>query len=119
MEVRIARPDELLQVSMLSMGVGNIPFFPDQSIVAIAKEAGEGEIVGFAAVQNAQHAAGSWVKEPLRRKGYSYQLRRALDDELRRRGFPIYFALPADDFEKQLFAKYGRVTEQLAQVRHL
>lgn len=119
MEVRIVKPEELLDVSMLSLALGNIPFFPDQSIVSVLTDREDGEILGFAAVQTAHHAAGSWVKEALRRKGYSYQLRRALDDELRRRGIPRYFALPGSDFEKQLFAKYGRVSEQLAQVRQL
>ena len=73
----------------------------------------------ISAVQNAQHAAGSWVKEEFRKRGHSYELRRCLDNELRRRGFTVYFALPGDDFEKHLFSKYGAVTEHLAQIRHL
>jgi hypothetical protein len=123
-EVRIATAEEIPLLSKLSVALGNVPFFPDQATVALL-EHGEGEdggakeIVGFAAVQNAQHAAGSWVKEEFRRQKYSYDLRHALDNELRRRGFSIYFALPRNDFQKQLFRKYGTVTEHMAQIRHL
>src|SRR5260370_8708688 len=118
MEVRIATAEELSRLSKLSVSLGNVPFLPDQAIVALL-EHGEGqnegkEIVGFAAVQNAQHAAGSWVKEEFRRQKYSYDLRHALDNELRRRGFAVYFALPRNDFEKQLFANYGTGTEHSA-----
>lgn len=121
MEVRIATPEETAKVSKLSVSLGNVPFLPAQAIVAILEhDAGEGkEIVGFAATQNAQHAAGSWVKEEFRKQKYSYELRHCLDNELRRRGFSVYFALPGNDFEKQLFAKYGTVTEHAAQIRHL
>jgi hypothetical protein len=121
MEVRIATPQELANLGKISVSLGNVPFLPDQSIVALL-EHGEGkdkEVVGFAAVQNAQHAAGSWVKEEFRRQKYSYELRHALDNELRRRGFSVYFALPGNAFEKQLFAKCGTVTEHAAQIRHL
>jgi hypothetical protein len=59
------------------------------------------------------------VKDEYRRLGFSYELRSALDNELRRRGIQVYFALPANDFERQLFAKYGHVIEQAVQVRHL
>lgn len=121
MEVRIATPEEIRKVSELSVRLGNIPFLPNQSMVALLEDENEKgkEIVGFAAVQNAVHAAGSWVKEEYRRKGYTYQLRSALDNELRRLGFPVYFAFPRNDFEKQLFAKYGLVIEHQAQIRHL
>lgn len=117
MEVTIATPEEMQELSRLSMRVGNIPFFAGQSTAAIMRDGKE--IVGFAAVQNAQHAAGSWVKEELRRRKHSYELRSCLENELRRRGIPVYFALPGNDFEKQLFAKYGNVTEQQIQIRHL
>jgi hypothetical protein len=121
MEIRIATPAETVTISELSRRLGNVPFFPGQSIVALLEKEndGEKEIVGFAAVQTAQHAAGSWVKEDLRKKKLSYELRHALDNELRRRGIPVYFALPNSDFERHLFAKYGPVTEHLVQVRHL
>ena len=117
MEVRVATPEELMKLSQLSVSLGNVRFLPGQATVALLEH--NEEIIGFAAVQNAQHAAGSWVAEKFRRLGCSYQLRHALDQELRRRGFSVYFALPANDFEKHLFAKYGAVTEQLAQIRHL
>jgi len=117
MQVRIATPEETEKLSQLSVSVGNIPFLRDQSVIALLEDGKE--MVGFAAVQNAQHAAGSWVKEPFRKQRWSYQLRHCLDSELRRRGFAVYFALPSNDFEKHLFAKYGMVTEHLAQVRQL
>jgi hypothetical protein len=121
MEVRIATPDEIEKLSKLSVSLGNVPFVRDQAIVAVLEYEiqGKKEIVGFAAVQNAVHAAGSWVKEEFRRQKHTYQMRAALDNELRRRGFSVYFALPADEFEQHLFSKYGQVTEHLAQIRHL
>jgi GNAT superfamily N-acetyltransferase len=118
MEVRIATPAEIAKVSQLSVRHGNIPIFADQSIVALLEDE-EKQIVGFAAVQHAMHAAGSWVADKHRRQGKSYELRRALDAELRRRGYSVYFAIPNHEFEKHLFAKYGAVTEQTVQVRHL
>jgi len=117
MEVHIATPEEIRALSELSVRLGNVPFIARQSIVAVLEHAKE--IIGFAAVQNAQHAAGSWVKEEFRRQKLTYELRQALDQELRQRGFSVYFALPRGDFEKHLFAKYGTVTEHLAQIRHL
>lgn len=117
MNIRIASPAETKAVSELSVKLGNVPLFPGQSVVAFIEH--EDEIAGFAAVQTAQHAAGSWVKEEFRKQKHSYELRHALDAELRRRGIPVYFALPRTDFEKHLFAKYGPVTEHLVQVRHL
>jgi len=117
MEVRIATPQETEKLSRLSASLGNVPFLAGQSIIALMEH--DGEVAGFAAVQSAQHAAGSWVKEKFRKQGYTYQLRHCLDNELRRRGFAVYFALPRNDFEKHLFAKYGMVTEHNAQVRHL
>lgn len=117
MEVHIATPEEMPRLSDLSISLGNIAFLTGQSIVAVLKR--EEEILGFAAVQNALHAAGSWVKETERRKGYSYALRSALDDELRRRGYGVYFAMPGNKFEQQLFRKYGPVEDRLIQVRTL
>lgn len=117
MEVRIANPDETEAFSEISVALGNIPFVRNQSIIAVLEH--KNELLGFAAAQNALHAAGSWVNPEVRGKKLSYELRRALDDELRRRGFQVYFALPRDDFERSLFAKYGPVTEALVQVRHL
>lgn len=117
MEVRIATPQEIAKISAYSTSKGNVPFYPDESIVAVLEH--EDEIVGFAAVQKALHAAGSFVDEKHRRQKHSYALRQALDNELRNRGYRVYFALPHSDFEKGLFAKYGIVTEHLAQIRHL
>lgn len=117
MEIRIATPAETEKISKLSVSLGNIRFLPEQSTISLMEN--EGKIIGFAAVQNALHAAGSWVDEKHRRKGHSYQLRQALDNELRRKGFAVYFALPQNDFEKFLFAKYGQVIDHSAQIRHL
>jgi len=117
MEVRIATPEEIAKISAYSASKGNSPFYPTESIVAFLEH--EKEILGFAGVQKALHAAGSFVDEKHRKQGHSYELRRALDNELRRRGFQVYFAFPNTDFEKHLFAKYGIVTEHLAQIRHL
>lgn len=117
MQIRIATPEEIQKVSAISVRQGNTPFFPEQTIVALLKH--EDKIVGFAAAQRAMLAAGSWVAEDHRRQGHSYELRHALDNELRTRGFPIYIAFPRSDFEKHLFAKYGTVTEHLAQIRQL
>ena len=117
MNVRIAKPQEIEKLSKLSTSRGNIPFVRGQAIISLAED--KGEIVGFAAVQNALHAAGSWVKEDYRRKKLTYEMRAALDNELRAQGFSVYFAFPATDFERHLFAKYGQVIEHLAQIRHL
>lgn len=117
MEVRIATADETEKLSKLSVALGNVPFLKDQSVISLLEN--DGKIIGFAAVQHALHAAGSWVEEKHRLKGHSYQLRQALDNELRNRGFKFYFALPGNDFEKHLFSKYGLVTEHAAQIRHL
>lgn len=117
MEVHIATPEETEKLSALSLAQGNIPFLAGQAIISVLEH--ESKVIGFAAVQTALHAAGSWVDEKHRLQKHSYELRHALDNELRRRGFPVYFALPGNDFEKHLFAKYGMVTERLAQIRHL
>jgi hypothetical protein len=121
MQVRIASPEETQKLSQLSVAHGNIPFLSGQAIIAVLEEQEKDEknIIGFAAVQTALHAAGSWVEEKHRKQKHSYELRHCLDGELKRRGFTVYFALPASDFEKALFAKYGAVTEHLAQIRHL
>lgn len=122
MEVRIATPAEVEKLSKLSVSLGNVAFSKDRSIVALMEhETGKDkkELFGFAAVDVALHAAGSWVHDKHRRQGYSYQLRTCLDNELRKRGVHVYFALPANDFEKHLFQKYGAVTEQPVQIRHL
>lgn len=117
MQVRIASEKEIAELSKLSVKLGNIPFVPGQAVASLLEH--KGEIVGFAATQNAQHAAGSWVKEELRHKKHSYELRHALDSELRARGYRVYFSIPNHDFERDLFKKYGQVTEHLVQVRHL
>lgn len=117
MEVHIATPEETEKLSALSVAQGNVPFLAGQSIISVLEH--DKKVIGFAAVQTALHAAGSWVEETYRRQKHSYGLRHALDNELRRRGFSVYFALPASDFEKHLFAKYGTVIEHQAQIRSL
>jgi hypothetical protein len=117
LKIRIASPAETKAVSAFPCVSGTCRSFRGQSIVSFLEH--DDEIVGFAAVQSAQHAAGSWVKEEFRKQKHSYELRHALDNELRRRAIPVYFALPQSDFEKHLFQKYGPVTEHIVQVRHL
>lgn len=116
-EFRLATQAEIEKLSKLSVSLGNIPFFKDQCIASVLAEGDD--ILGFAAVQSAWHAAGSWMHEDHRKQGNTYKLRNALDNELRRRGIGVYFAIPGNDFEKILFAKYGHTTEETIQVRHL
>jgi hypothetical protein len=115
--IKLARAEDIQKISALSVRLGNIPLFPGQSIVSFFED--EEGIAGFAAVQSAWHAAGSWVKENHRRHGFTYEMRDVLDNEMRHRGIRVYFSLPEKDFERELFAKYGHVIEQTAQVRHL
>lgn len=118
MECRLARPEEIEQLSKLSVSVGNVPFFPDQCKASVLLDNQE-QIAGFVAVQSAWLAAGSWVREHYRRQRRTYELRQLLENELRRTGAPVYLALPGNDFERELFAKYGDVTEHTVQVRKL
>ncbi len=117
MECRLATQSEIEKLSKLSVSIGNVPFFAGQCRAAILLD--EEKIIGFAAAQAAWHAAGSWVHEHHRKQGRTYELRNCLENELRRVGIGVYFAIPGNDFEKQLFAKYGQVTETVVQVRHL
>lgn len=117
MEIRAVTADDIKELSALSVQLGNVPFFAGQVKAAILID--EKEIIGFSAVQSAWHAAGSWMREDHRKQGKTYELRSCLDNELRKDGIKVYFAIPSNDFEKQLFAKYGHVTEQAIQVRHL
>lgn len=117
MQVIAATPGDVHRLSALSVSLGNVPLFHGQCAASLLVDAGE--IVGFAATQTAHHAAGSWVKEEFRRKGYTYELRRCLEDELHKAGVPVYFSIPNTWFEKRLFAKYGPVTERVVQVKTL
>jgi hypothetical protein len=117
MEVRLATDNDIERLSSLSVKTGNVPFFRGKVVASLLLD--EGEIAGFAAVQQAWHAAGSWVKEEHRKQGNTYLMRRVLENELHKQGVPVYFALPGNDFEKMLFTKYGHITEQTVQVRHL
>lgn len=117
MIVRMATRDEMKEISDYSVRCGNIPLVQDQALSSVLMEGKE--VVGFAAVQAALHAAGSYVDPRFRGKGLTYGLRAELEKELKRLGFPVYFALPGNDFEKMLFAKYGPVSERLAQIKEL
>jgi hypothetical protein len=116
-DVRLATEQEMQKLSDYSKAVGGIGFLPGQAIASLLLD--DEEVIGYAAVHNACHAAGSYVKEEHRRQGHTYEMRKILDAELKRRGIPVYFALPNNDFERWLFAKYGHVTEHLAQVRQI
>jgi len=118
MECRLATSNEIEKLSKLSVSLGNIPFFKDQCVASVLLD-DEEKTAGFVAVQSAWHAAGSWVAEGHRLQRHTYEMRQLVDNELRRRGVGVYFAIPGKDFEKELFAKYGHTTEHLVQVRHL
>src|SRR5260370_11458674 len=111
MEVRAANFRDMKKLSDLYVSLGNVPFILGQCAASLLVD--DDEIVGFAAAQSAWHAAGSWMKEEHRRQGKTYELRNCLDNELRRLGIKVYFAIPNNDFERQLFAKYGQVTEHI------
>lgn len=119
MECRIARPDEIAAISKQSLSLGNVAFDPDKSIVAVLIHSTTNECEGFAAVNSAYIAAGSWIDEVYRGRKLSYEMRACLDNELRRRGVTTYIAVPNKTSEYVLFAKYGSVTDHMAQVRHL
>ena len=118
MRVVAARPEDMDDLNMLSVAIRNIPFQPDQCVAAMLYDDGD-VLCGFAAAHSAVHAAGSWVRPDLRRRGHSYELRKCLEAEMRKLKIPAYFAIPSTDFERRLFAKYGPVTEKLVQVRKL
>jgi hypothetical protein len=114
---RMVKPEEIRELSVLSEFIGNIPFSLGECAASAMFEGDK--IVGFVAVQSAVHAAGSWVYGPLRRQGHTYRMREVLENELKSRGAKMYFSLPGNDFEKALFAKYGPVSERIAQVKEL
>jgi GNAT superfamily N-acetyltransferase len=118
MKVEIVKGEALKEVSEFSKSIGNIPLLEATSMASVLRD-DDGDIVGFAAVQAACHACGSYVKPEFRRKGLTYTLRQALESELRSQGIPMYFALPHNKFERELFKKYGPVKEQIVQVREL
>ena len=115
--MHIATPEETAKLNALATSVGGNPFVPNHSIVAVLEQ--QKKIVGFCGAQEAMHAAGSWLRSDLRGRRLSYSMREALDQELRRRGYPVYFALPNSEFERELFKKYGPVTERLIEIREL
>jgi hypothetical protein len=117
MNYSILQPEEVVELDALSRSLGNVPFFPSQCSASLLRD--NGGIVGFAAVQGAVHAAGSWIKEKYRGNGYTYRLRQMLEDSLREQGVRVYFAIPNNDAEKTLFAKYGPVTEKIVQVKEI
>jgi hypothetical protein len=118
MRVEIAKGEELKEVSEFSRAVGNIPLVEGISVASVMRD-DDGKIVGFAAVQAACHAAGSYVKPEYRKQGLTYEMRRVLESELKSNGIPVYFALPHNKFERDLFRKYGPVKEQIVQVKEL
>ena len=115
--IEIARGDVIQELSEFSVSVGNVPLREGVSVASILRE--NGKILGFAAVQAACHAAGSYIAPDHRHQGLTYQLRKALEDELKLQCVPMYFAIPHNDFEKMLFGKYGPVAEKLVQVKEL
>jgi len=108
----------IAELDKLSRELGNIPLLAGSSISSIMRD-DAGKIKGFASVQTAVHASGSWVDLKYRRQRHTYTLREVLEDELRRLRVPVYFSIPQNDFEKSLFAKYGAVEEKIVQVKKL
>lgn len=117
MKCVVAKPEDILRLSDLSVKVGNVPFTPGHCAASLLVNGDE--ILGFAAAATALHAAGSWVHPTHRRNGWTHLLRAELEDELRRLGIPFYFSVPNTEFERELFKKYGPVDERLVQVRSL
>jgi len=116
MKVSIAKPEEIAAISKLSVSQGNIPF-ETSGVISTLRD--DENILGFAAVQPAFHAAGSWIHPAHRHNGYTYELRQCLEDELKYRGINVYFSIPNTPFERELFQKYGFSEERVVQVRRL
>lgn len=106
------------ELDKLSRSLGNTPLIPDLSLASIMRE-GNGDIIGFASVQTALHASGSWIRPDHRGHRYTYELRKLLEVDLKGKGIQVYFSVPGTDFERILFAKYGPVKEKIVQVREL
>jgi len=117
MKIEILEGEAIRELDELSRSLGNTPLLPHSSLSAVLRNSAA--IIGFAAVQTALHTAGSWIHPNHRGNRYTYDLRKALEDGLRDRGFGVYFSLPGNEFERTLFAKYGAVKEQTAQVKEL
>lgn len=108
---------DMERLSELSVSIGNIPLKVEDSVAAVI--IADNEIIGFAAAQQAWHAAGSWVREDMRRKGITHLLRARLERQLTQRGACHYFSIPNTEFERELFKKYGPVDERIVQVKRL
>jgi acetyltransferase (GNAT) family protein len=118
MKLEILEGAKIEELDKLSRSLGNTPLISGSSLASVMRDE-NGTIVGFASVQTALHASGSWISPGYRRNGYTYELRRLLESDMRAKKIPVYFAFPGNDFEKELFRKYGSVTERLAQVKEL
>jgi hypothetical protein len=117
MNIEIIEGPQIVELDKLSRSLGNVQLIPGASLASILRD-GE-RIVGFACVQAAFHAAGSWVHPDYRGKKYTYSLREMLESGMLTKGIPVYFSFPKNDFERLLFAKYGPVKEQTAQIKEL
>ena len=113
----MASPNDIAKVSTYSVLCGNIPLVEDQAVASVLKDGDD--LVGFAAAQVAIHAAGSYIDPRFRGRGLTYGLRSQLEATLKKYGFRMYFAIPGNDFEKMLFAKYGPVQEGIVQIKDL
>jgi hypothetical protein len=117
MKLEILEGDSLAELNLLSQSLGNTQLVYGNSLASVLRD--EENIIGFAAVQLALHASGSWIHPDYRGKRHTYELRSLLESEMRIRSIPVYYAFPGNDFERMLFKKYGHVREQLAQVKEL
>lgn len=105
------------ELDELSRSLGNTPLVKGNALASVMRN--DEEIIGFAAVQLALHTSGSWVHPNHRHRGYTYKLRSLLESGMKDKGVSLYFSLPKNDFERILFAKYGSVVEQVAQVKEI
>jgi hypothetical protein len=118
MKLEILEGQPIVELDELSRSLGNTPLLPGLALASVMRDKDE-SIIGFASVQSALHASGSWIHPEHRKMGYTYQLRYMLESEMRIKGVRMYFSFPQNDFERKLFAKYGPVKEEMAQVKEL
>jgi hypothetical protein len=121
MKIEIAKGEAIKEVSDFGVSIGNNILIPGVAVAAVLRD-DDGKIIGFAAAQAACHAAGSYISPEFRKKGYTYDLRMALENELKSDGIPVYFAIPNTEFERELFKKYGSkkpIKEQIVQIKEL
>jgi hypothetical protein len=117
MRLEVLKGDAVMELDELSRSVGNNEMIPGLCIASALKE--DSRIIGFANVRVVCHAGGSYVHPDYRLRGLSYRLRESLENALREEKVTRYFAIPGNDFERDLFRKYGPVEEKMVQIKCL